>query len=80
VILHRLEAGLELEARHAHKRRAAVKAVIHDHRHPVDVEEREEGHDLLVFANREAGGRLDEVGDEVAVGEHDALGKPRRPA
>ena len=46
---------------------------VHQHLHPVDVEERQDGDEGVVGRHVEHGLTLHEVGDEVAVREHHAL-------
>ena len=75
VLLHRLQEGLQLEARHAHDGGAAVEALVHDHVHPVDVEEGQDRQDLLVLVDVLDDLGLDQVGDQVAVRQHHALGE-----
>ena len=88
---HRVEPGhpvpfefgreaVPLVAVKAHDGGTEPQAVVHRHGHAVDVEEREHGGDDVVGLDALAGGGLQDVGDQVAVGQHDALGQPGRPA
>ena len=78
----RLDAPQErqqVELRHRHERRALAEREVQQHRHPVDVEERQHGEDAIVAPEPDAHAALVDVGDEVAVREHDALRHARRP-
>ena len=77
VLLDGLQERLQLEPGHGDDRRAPVEAHVHDHGHSVDVEERENGDQLLLASDVEHGAGLHKVGDEVAVGEHHALREAR---
>src|SRR4029450_6999548 len=50
-----------------------ARGTAHEHHQPVDVEEREHGDQALAFAGEQHRLPLADVGDQVAVGEHDTL-------
>ena len=80
VLLHEAEEALEVEARHRDERRAVAQDRVHDHGQAVDVEERQDADERVVGGHGLLGGRLQDVGHQVAVGEHHALGQARGPA
>ena len=80
VLLNQVEKLLEVEARHGDDRRAAPKALVQDHGLPVDVEEGQDADQDVVLGDLERVLDLHQVRDQVLVGEHHALGQPRRAA
>ncbi len=68
----------EVEPWHGDDRGAGAQAEVHQHLHPVDVEERQDGDEGVVLVQRDGGERLLDVRDESAMGEHDALRQPGR--
>ena len=69
------EELLEVEPRHRHDRGAGGQTHVHEHLHAVDVEERQHRDERLVLVEGDHRCRLREVGHQVAVGEHHALGQ-----
>ena len=69
------EELIEVEAGHRHDRRAGAQTLVHDHRHPVDVEERQHADQGVVGLDRERVLDLPDVGDQVRVREHHPLGQ-----
>ena len=67
---------LEVEARQRHLHAAEREVEVHQHGHAVDVEIRQEGQRRVAGSDVEHPLDLQHVGDEVAVGEHHALGQP----
>ncbi len=57
--------------------RTGVQRRVEQHRHAVDVKERQHGEDPVVGAHALQRSDLRDVGGQVAVGEHDALGIAR---
>ena len=51
--LEQVEELLEVEPGHRHDRRSGPEALVHDHRHPVDVEERQAADQDVVGTDRE---------------------------
>ena len=80
VLLHDLQALLHVESRHRHDRRAHVQAQVHDDHHAVDVKEGQHAQHGVVFVDVQAARRLEDVGHEVVVRQHHALGQAGRPA
>ena len=80
VLLRERQVLLEVEARHRHDGRPIAEGHVHDHRLPVAVEERQDAHDDVLRPKRPDRGCLQHVGHEVAMREHDTLGKARRAA
>ena len=80
VLLDQVEELLEVEARHRDDRRARAKALVQDHRLPVDVEEGQDAEEDVVLGDPERVLDLHEVRDEVLVREHHALGQAGRAA
>ena len=78
--LDQAEELIEVEARHRHDRRARLDPHVHDHLLPVDVEEREDADQHVLTGHRQRSRGLDDVGDEIPVGQHHALRQPGRPA
>ena len=72
------EELLEVEAGHDDQPRPRVQRGVEQHRHAVDVEEGQHRQDAVVGAHPLDGPDLCDVGGEVAVGEHHALGVGRR--
>ena len=80
VALQGAEERLQLELGHRHQGRAAAQCQVEDHLHPVDMEKWQHRHDAIRLRQRVRRVRLEQVGDEIAVREHDALGEPRSAA
>jgi hypothetical protein len=81
VALQRLQALLEVEAGQRDHGGPAVQGQVHDHDHAVDVEAGQQAeHGVRPLQPVDGAGRLQDVGHQVAVREHDALGQPRGPA
>ena len=71
---------LEVEARHRDERRPVAQDRVHDDAEAVDVEQRQDADERVVGGHGLLGRRLQDVGHQVAVGEHHALGQARGPA
>jgi hypothetical protein len=78
--LEQVEELAEVEARHHDDRRALRETEVDDDRLAVDVEERQRADKHVVLVDAVHRADLLEVGDEVAVREHHALGHTGRPA
>ena len=74
VVLDIGEELLEIEARHHHQPRPRMQDGVEQHRHSVDVEERHDRDDDIVGLHVLHRAGLGDVGDQVAMGEHHALG------
>ena len=64
----------EIELRHRDQARAGEERGVEQHRHAVDVEERQDCENLVVGADAHPRHDLADVRDQVAMGEHDPLG------
>ncbi len=83
VLLHQGEELHHVEARHDQDGAAARQAQHHDHDHAVDVEERQHRHRDVVLAEAVEvlhALALAQVRDQVAMGQHHALGQAGGPA
>ena len=78
--LQQPEERLQLESRHRHQGRPLPQGEVHHHLHPIDMEEREHRDDAICAADAVRGRRLNQVGDEIAVRQHHALGESRGAA
>ena len=79
VVLDIADEVPEVEARHDHQPGPCVQGGIEQHSHSVDVEERQHGEDRVVGDHAVQRPDLRDVGHEVAVCQHHALGVTGRP-
>jgi hypothetical protein len=80
VVLNHAQELRQLKPRHRHDRGPALQHRVHEAHEPVDVKERQHREDAITLACMEQTGVLADVRDQVAVGEHHALGQPRGTA
>ena len=66
----------QVELGHGDDRRLPVQGAVHQHVHAVDVEERQDGQDLVVPGHADHRPALGDVRDQVPVRQHHALGPP----
>jgi hypothetical protein len=78
--LDQLQVALEVEARHRHDGGAVAQDRVHHDVQSVDVEERQDADERVVLRHGLLRGRLQDVGHEIAVAEHHALGQARGAA
>ena len=80
VLLEDVDELREVEPRQDDDRRALPQRHVHQHGHPVDVEERQDGDDPVLGAHRVQRVDLGQVHADARVGEHHALGQARGAA
>ena len=80
VLLDQLQRPVGVESGHDQAGSAADQGGVEEHHQPIDVIEGQKGEEDGVFADQPGPQHLTEVGGQVVVGEHHALGQPRRPA
>ena len=80
ILLHGGEERLQLEPGHGDEGRATPQRQVQHHLHPVDVEERQDRDDAILLRHMVHRGCLEQVGHEIAMRQHHALGESRGAA
>ncbi len=78
VLLTDLQELLKIETRHGHQSRSVGHGTIHQHLHPVDVEERQDRDPDIIAADLDNRLGLSKVADQIAVSEHHTLRQSSR--
>ena len=71
-----LKELLKVETGKRDDRRSGAQATVHQNLHAIDMEKRQHRDQALVGPDLRRRQRLRDVGDQIAMGEHDAFGEP----